>query len=247
MSQSTLVLIPAHNEAPTIGAVLDGIRTHLPDADILVIDDCSGDGTGAIVRQHGALTVRHTFNLGYGAALQTGYHYAMRHGYERIVQMDGDGQHDPKSLPDLMAPLENGYDVVVGTRYRRGNAPAQSFSRRVGTKLFAWIVTKWTGIEITDPTSGYQAMTRRALREVAHESFPEDYPDADVLIGLHRNGIRLTETPVDMHERIAGVSMHRGSRVAFYAYKMALTLPLLPIRRRALFRDGRRETPVEAT
>ena len=128
---------------------------------------------------------------------------------------------------------------MIGSRYRQSDPPATSFARRVGTRLFAWIVTTWTGIKITDPTSGFQAMSARALREVAQDHFPEDYPDADVLIALHRVGIRLTETPVDMHERVSGVSMHRGGRAAYYAYKMALTLPLLPVRRRSMFRAGR--------
>ncbi|MCA8942889.1 MAG: glycosyltransferase family 2 protein [Planctomycetes bacterium] len=242
MPESTLILIPACNEAERVGTVIRGILDVLPDADVVVIDDGSVDETANAARRHGASVLRHTFNLGYGAALQTGYHFAVRHRYERVVQMDADGQHDPRSLPDLLAGLDRGFDLVIGSRYLRDNPPPTSFLRRVASRMFAWIVTTWTGVRITDPTSGYQAMTGRVLAEVVRDSFPEDYPDADVLIALHRAGIRITEAPVDMHPRIGGVSMHRGSRVMYYAYKMALTLPLLPIRRSSPFREGRKAT-----
>ena len=109
--------------------------------------------------------------------------------------------------------------------------------------MFAWIVTKWTGTRITDPTSGFQALSRRVLDEVVRDSFPEDYPDADVLITLHRAGLRMKEVPVRMHERTGGVSMHRGSRAAYYAYKMILTLALLAIRRVSPFRTHRGVSP----
>lgn len=247
MPESTLILIPAHNEAERVGAVVRGIHDALPTADVVVVDDGSSDQTPLVAREHGAIVLTHPFNLGYGAALQTGYHYAVRHGYERVVQMDADGQHDPRSLPDLLDTLDEGYDLVIGSRYLRDNAPKTSLLRAVATRMFAWIVTKWTGVPITDPTSGYQAMTGRVLAEVVRDNFPEDYPDADVLISLHRAGIRLTETPVDMHPRIGGVSMHRGSRVAYYAYKMALTLPLLPIRRVSPFREGRRQAAAQTS
>jgi glycosyltransferase involved in cell wall biosynthesis len=219
-----------------------GIQRELPDADLLVIDDGSRDGTASIARRFGATVVQHSFNLGYGAALQTGYLYARRRGHERIVQMDADGQHDPCSVPDMLTALEGEADLVVGSRYRHSDPPQTSFARRSGTKIFSWIVTKWTGVEITDATSGFQAMSKRALEELVHDNFPEDYPDADVLITLSRAGIRITEIPARMHERKGGTSMHRSGRAAYYAYKMFLTLCLLPVRRRSPFRAGRQVT-----
>ena len=238
---STLILIPACNEVERIGAVLEGIHREAPAADILVVDDGSTDRTSRIARMHGVGVIRHAVNLGYGAALQTGYHYARRHGYERVVQMDGDGQHDPSSLGVLLAGLDRGADVVVGSRYRgEGPPPPTSLARRAGSRLFAWLVTAWTGVRITDPTSGYQAVSARAIDELVHDSFPEDYPDADVLITLSRAGMTLEEVPVVMHTRAGGDSMHRGGRAAYYLYKMLLTLALLPVRRRSPFRAGRR-------
>ena len=186
MTDPLLVLIPAHNEGSRIGRVIDGIFDHRPEAEVLVIDDGSSDDTERVARAHGARTIRHPFNLGYGAALHTGYHYALRRNSSRLVQMDGDGQHDPASLDALLDGLDRGADVVVGSRYREGNAPRTSLLRLWASRMFAWIVTRWTGVRITDPTSGFQAMSRRAIREVARDSFPEDYPDADVLIAHYR-------------------------------------------------------------
>ncbi len=232
-------MIPACNEAERVGPVIDGIFRVIPDADVLVIDDGSQDDTALVAREHGAMVIRHPINLGYGSALHTGYLYGVRHDYDRVVQLDSDGQHDPISIPDLLAHLDKGADVVLGSRYLRGDAPDTSLSRMIGTRFFAWVVSKWTKVRITDPTSGYQALSRRALVEVAHESFPEDYPDADVLICHARAGLDIIEIPVQMHPRSGGISMHRGGRVAFYVYKMCLTLPMIAIRRRSTFRAGR--------
>lgn len=238
MRSQTLILLPAHNERGRIGKVIRGICTANPGVDILVVDDGSSDGTGFEARAMDAMVVTHPFNLGYGSALLTGYLYARRKGYPRIVQMDGDGQHDPECVPDLLRALDDGADVAVGSRYRTGSPPPTSWARKWGSRLFAKIVTRWTGTEVTDPTSGFQAMTADAMAEIAHDGFPEDYPDADVLITLSRAGMKLVEVPVRMHPRIGGVSMHRGGRAAYYAYKMLLTLSLLPWRRRSPFRTA---------
>ena len=239
MSGSTLILIPACDEQGRVGRVLRGLREAAVSADVLVIDDGSTDGTAEEARRHGAIVVRHPFNLGYGSSLLTGYHFARRRGYARIVQMDADGQHDPGSVPDLLAALDEGADVVVGSRYLGSQPPPTSWPRRVGSWLFAKIATLWTGTRITDPTSGFQAIRARALDELAHHGFPEDHPDADVLIMLKRAGMVLREIPVVMHPRSGGHSMLRGGRAAYYAYKMLLTLSLLPVRRRSPFRSER--------
>ena len=236
---STLILIPAYNEAGRIGTVIQGVRRSGLTANVLVVDDGSADDTAAEARRSGAAVVSHPFNLGYGSALHTGYLFARRHGYRRLVQMDADGQHDAASLPALLEALDDGYDVVVGSRWLDGAAPATSLLRRIGSRLFAWIVTVWTGVPITDPTSGYQAISARGIEELAKDTFPEDYPDADVLIASSWAGLRLHELPVKMHPRRGGRSMHRGGRAAYYAYKMLLTLSLLPVRRKSMSRAGR--------
>lgn len=235
----TLIVIPACNEEGRIGTVIRGLRDlEGGDAfDIVVVDDGSRDSTASQAAELGAIVLRHPFNLGYGAALQTGYIYARRNGYERLVQMDADGQHDPRSVPALLAALDNGADLVVGSRFKNpGDAPPTSLSRRLGSRLFSAIVTVWTGIRITDPTSGFQALSAAAITEVARDGFPDDFPDADVLIHVSRSGLKLVEVPVKMHPRSGGVSMHRGTRAAFYGFKMFLSLVLLRVRRRSPYR-----------
>ena len=242
-----LILIPACNESERIQPVLRGIEGLGLDADVLVIDDGSDDDTIEQARTMGARVVSHPHNLGYGSALLTGYVYAKRHNYERLVQLDADGQHDPRSIPTLLQALDANADVVVGSRYLEGRAPPTSFLRRVGSRMFSWIVTTWTRTKITDPTSGFQAMSRRAIHALAHDGFPDDYPDADVLITVFRTGLTLREVPVQMYPRVGGVSMHRGGRAAYYAYKMMLTLTLLPVRRRSPYRDQRQPPPLVPT
>ncbi|HEX5053469.1 MAG TPA: glycosyltransferase family 2 protein [Planctomycetota bacterium] len=199
--------------------------------DVLVIDDGSPDETASEAEAAGATVLRHPFNLGYGSALHTGYCYAHRQGYARVVQMDADGQHEAAMLPRLLEALEQGVDVAIGSRYLENSPPPTSVVRRLGTRLFAWIASRWVGHRITDPTSGFQGLSQRALASVCNDGFPEDYPDTDVLVEHHRRGLAIAEVPVRMHARKGGVSMHRGARIAYYGYKMLVTLLLLPIRR----------------
>lgn len=237
MTAATTLLMPAFREAGRVGAIVREVRaTGLP-LDIVVIDDGSPDGTAAEARAAGATVLRHPYNLGYGSALHTGYHYARRRGARRVLQMDADGQHEAAMLPRLVEALDRGADVVLGSRYLDGTPPRTSFVRRAGTALFRWIATKWTGVRITDPTSGFQGLSARALATVTHDGYPEDYPDTDVLVEFARAGLRLVEVPVRMHERRGGVSMHRGARIAYYGYKMLVTLLLLPWRRPTPFRS----------
>lgn len=233
MTPSTVLVIPAYREAGRVGAVVREVRAIGLPLDVLVVDDGSPDGTADEARAAGATVVRHPFNLGYGSGLHTGYCYARRHGYQRLLQMDADGQHDATMLLRLLAALEAGADVAIGSRYLAGNPPRSTLARRIGTRLFAWIATVWTGTRITDPTSGFQGLSARAIDVLANDGFPEDYPDTDVLVQHARAGMRLVEVPVVMHERRGGLSMHRGARIAYYGYKMLVTLLLLPVRRSA--------------
>jgi glycosyltransferase involved in cell wall biosynthesis len=228
---STVLVVPAYRESGRVGEIVRRVfATGLP-LDIVVIDDGSSDGTADEARAAGATVVRHPYNLGYGAALHTGYCHAFRRGYARVLQMDADGQHDPAMLPRLMTALDDGADVVLGSRYLEGPAPPTSLARRLGTRLFAGVASWWLRCPISDPTSGFQGLSRRALDSVVNDGFPEDYPDADILVQHHRRGLRVVEVPVRMHARLGGLSMHRGARIAYYGYKMLVTLFLLPVRR----------------
>ncbi len=237
MPHSTVLIIPAYREAGRVGHVVREVRAMGLPIDVVVVDDGSPDETAKEARIAGATVVSHPYNLGYGSALHTGYCHALRQGYQRVLQMDADGQHEAAMLKQLLAGLERGADVVLGSRYLEGAPPPSSLARRIGTRLFAWIATRWIGTRITDPTSGFQGLSRRALESVCDDGFPEDYPDTDVLVEHHRRGLVLTEVPVRMHARKGGLSMHRGARIAYYGYKMFLTLMMLPIRRKSPLRQ----------
>ena len=241
MQNNTVLVIPAYSESGRVGDVVREVRalgqSHGLDIDVVVVDDGSPDATAAEARRAGAYVLRHPFNLGYGNALHTGYCYARRRGYARVLQMDADGQHEAGMLPRLIEALDLGADVALGSRYLDGNPPQSSLLRQVGTRLFSWLASRWTRTRITDPTSGFQGLSARALEQVTHDGFPEDYPDTDVLVGHARSGMRIVEVPVTMRARKGGVSMHRGARIAYYGYKMLVTLLLLPVRRLTPLRD----------
>jgi glycosyltransferase involved in cell wall biosynthesis len=219
------VVIPAFREARTVAGVVSAVRAALPGCDVLVVDDGSDDATAQEARAAGAVVVRHPVNLGYGAALQTGYKYAVREGYAVVAQMDADGQHEPESLRNLIVPVERGEtDVALGSRFLGELRYKLPLARLAGIWLFSMVVRAVTGWRVTDPTSGFQAFTGRAATFLASDVFPSDYADADVLILLKRAGFRLLEVPVTMLPSQQGRSMHRGLRPFYYVFRMLLAV-----------------------
>jgi glycosyltransferase involved in cell wall biosynthesis len=219
-----IVIIPAYNEEKRVAAVVAGVCSSVPDATVVIIDDCSRDETATTARAAGAIVVSHPFNMGYGAAIQTGYKYARDKGYDYLVQLDADGQHDPSCIPALLAPVIAGdADIAIGSRFL-GNSYRPSLSRRLGMALFRRIVIMSTGTSVTDTTSGFQAFNRDVICFFATDIFPVDYPDADMLIMLHRAGFRMTEVPVRMFENSEGKSMHSGLKPLYYIFKMLLSI-----------------------
>ena len=228
-STRALVVMPALNEGRGIRRVIESVRRQT-DADVLVVDDGSVDDTASEARAAGALVASHAVNLGYGAALQTGYRYALRHGYQAVVQLDADGQHDPACIPRLLAGLATA-DVVVGSRFLDGSSYVPPRSRRLGMWLFGRIAALLSGKRVTDPTSGFQAISGDALRFYAHERYPADYPDADVLAMVVRAGLRLAEVPVTMRPPAGGKSMHAGLlKPMYYVIRMSLALFMVLLR-----------------
>ena len=223
--KSGLVVIPAYREEANISAVVREVRDLLPDANLLVVDDCSPDRTAELARAAGATVLKLPINLGDGAARQTGFRYAVRADVDWVVQLDGDGQHRPESITRLLAPIEAGVaDLVIGSRFLgEGEYEAQR-ARRIGMKLFAAVASAATRQPITDPTSGFRAMNRRAYTFFCGSAYPQHYPDADVLIAAHRAGLRLVEVPVKMRQSTTGQTIHAGLRPFFYVYKMALSI-----------------------
>ncbi len=220
-----LIVIPAYNEAGRLGAVLADVRAALPTAEIVVVNDGSADGTAAEAIAGGAITLTLPVNSGYGTALQTGYKYGVRHGYQILGQIDADGQHRAEFLIDMLGALrESGADVIVGSRFLDRDGHYQpSIARQLGIGFFARIASLAMHQNVTDPTSGLQLMRIDVARFFCSDVYPSDYPDADILILLHRSGFRVQEVPVKMLPS-TGVSMHSGHRSVYYVYKMVLSI-----------------------
>lgn len=226
-----LILIPAFHEQARIGEVIREARNYLPDARILVVDDGSRDGTAQASRDAGACVVSHPFNMGVGTALQTGYKYAVRNGFQYVIQLDGDGQHSPSSLPAFVEKLkETEADLIIGSRFLNGDSRKIPFARRFGNTLFAKLVTLLIGEKLTDPTSGYRALKSTTLQFCIGDMYGFDYPDADFLLTLHRMGYRIEEIPISALPRLGGTSQHTGFKPVYYMIKMFLSIFIILLR-----------------
>jgi len=233
--------MPCLNEGPRMAALVARVLALNSSVDVLVVDDGSTDETADAARAAGAHVVSLPFNLGYGAALQTGYRFALDNGYERVVQMDGDGQHPPDEVNALLTRLDEGdVDLVIGSRFLGRADYVIPLARRLGIGLFARLTGALTRRTITDPTSGLQAMNKEVLRFYLRDFYPYDYPDADMLLRVHYAGLRFTEVPVVMRGGPPGRSMHSGLRPIYYVYKLLLSMSLAWVGQRRGGRDSRR-------
>ena len=224
VAAGVIVGLPAYNEAERLPAVLAAVARAAPDAEIAVVDDGSADGTGDVAARCGASVLRHPFNLGYGAALQTLYKYALRSGAELLVQLDADGQHDPSEIPRVAAPVAAGEcDLAIGSRFVEKSDYRMGPVKALGRQLFARL-GRLAGVTVSDPTSGFQAMNRRVLTLYCEPFFPPDYPDVDVLVAAARRGLRIREVPVQMRESPRASTLHGGTRDFYYVYKMLMSL-----------------------
>ena len=226
----TLVFIPAWNEEASLAAVVADVREHIPAADILVVDDGSTDATTAKARECGVLVATLPFNQGLGAALQTGYLYALREGYDCCAHLDADGQHPAAEVRRLLTEVEGGgADLVIGSRYRDPEAPAEAddyrptFSRRIGTGVFRFFLTLATRQRFTDTTSGMRAANRRVMR-LFSENYSPDFAEIESLQLAVREGLRVEEVPVRMLERAGGSSFLTPLRSAFFIFKGVVVL-----------------------
>lgn len=220
----TLAIVPAYNEADSIGTVLEEIRAAEPDLEIVVIDDASTDRTSRVAEAEGVQVLRLPFNVGIGGAVQTGYQYALAHGFELAIQVDGDGQHDPREIGRVIAPVIDGRaDLAVGTRFVAGGGYRGTRLRRAGIRLFAAIVSLMVRQRVSDTTSGFRAVNRKALRLFA-EHYPHDYPEVESIVLLSRHGLRMVEVPVQMRIRESGNSSITAVRSVYYMVKVLLAL-----------------------
>jgi len=232
MIPDTMILLPAHNEAGQIEAVITTVRHAAGDADVVVVDDGSTDDTAECALNAGAMVLPLPFNMGYGVALQTGYKYARSRGYTYLVQLDSDGQHDPAGIATVLAAVKSDrFDVCIGSRFLEGTTYPIPPLRRAGMVVFRRVASAILGQTITDPTSGFQAMNRKVFTFFCRDLYPTDYPDTDVIVFLYRHGFRIAEAPVVMHANSTGKSIHTGLRPMYYLFKMALAIPLNLLRK----------------
>jgi hypothetical protein len=232
----TLVFIPAWNEADSVAAVIAGVRECLPEADLLVVDDGSTDATAASAAAAGATVASLPFNQGLGAALQTGYLYALREGYDLCAHLDADGQHPPPEVARLLEEVRaDRADLVIGSRFH-ADAPEHSeadggagedyratISRRIGISVFRFFLTLATRQRFTDTTSGMRAANRRVM-ELFSESYSPDFAEIESLQLAVRQGLRVEEVPVRMLERAGGSSFLTPLRSAFFIFKGMIVL-----------------------
>ncbi len=225
-----LVAIPAYGEEKSIGAIVASVRRKLP-YDVVVVNDGSLDGTSAAARSAGAITLDLPCNLGIGGALQTAYRFAHARGYEALVRIDADGQHEIDDIPRVLTPVLRGEaDAVIGSRFLGGHEYRASIPRIFGIRFFRWLVRLVTGYRVTDPTSGFFAINRRLI-EFYSRHYPSDYPEVDAYILMHRLRARTMEVPVRMYGRAEGKSSITMHRALYYMVKVTLSFLINRIRR----------------
>ncbi len=219
-----LIIIPAFNEEANIGGVIDALMRHQKHAAIVVVNDGSSDRTGEIAREKGATVLTHPFNLGIGATMQTGFKYALMKGFDIAVQVDGDGQHPAGQVKDLVKTLlENSADLVVGSRFLTETEYRPSMARGAGMVIFSRLVSFIIGEKVTDTTSGFRASGRRCI-EFFSGHYPDDYPEVEALVLLHKKGFSIMETPVKMAPRQGGRSSITPLKSAYYMVKVLLAI-----------------------
>jgi glycosyltransferase involved in cell wall biosynthesis len=219
-----IAIVPAYNEERSLGRLLDELRLLDPGLEVVVVSDGSTDRTAEVADAAGAHVVKLPFNLGIGGAVQTGFRFAWEGGYELAVRLDGDGQHDPAQLRAVVAPVVAGEaDLAIGSRFLAGGGYRSSAARRVGIRVLARVVSLIGRQRLTDTTSGFQALNRRAVGLFAAD-LPRDYPEVEGLVMALRHGLRVREVPVTMRERAHGRSSIGTLASIYYMIKVLLAV-----------------------
>jgi glycosyltransferase involved in cell wall biosynthesis len=217
-----LVIIPAYNEQGAIGSVVQELRETLPEMPVLVIDDCSEDATVDVARQAGARVLMLPHHLGLGGCVQAGYKLAFELGYDYVIRIDGDGQHDPKFIPRMLDTLiKSGSEMVIGSRFVESSGQTTHFARAIGIRFFRAVLRPILGRPVHDPTSGFVGVNRSALG-VFSKSFPLEYPEIEALVVLQRRAFRFEEVPCTMRKRKAGKSTITPLKSLYYIFHVLL-------------------------
>jgi len=218
-----LLIIPAFNEAENLPLLLSELRQHYSQYDVIVIDDASSDQTAQVAQSHNVPVLRLAANLGIGGAVQTGFKYGVQHHYDVVVQLDGDGQHNPSWIETLLEPIARAeVDCVIGSRYLSENYDKDyktPFLRRVGMIFSSFVLFLTTGKKITDTTSGFRALNHSSFEFFSRE-YPVDHPEAEALLMLHQAGFKFKEVPVRMRSRAFGHSLFTLLRSTQYPIRV---------------------------
>lgn len=220
----TLVIIPAYNEEQNIDKVIKNLREKAPQVDYLIINDCSKDRTEKLCKEKGYNFITMPINLGIGGGVQAGYKYALENDYDIAIQHDGDGQHDPEYISDVIAPIVNGEaDIVIGSRFIDNGGFQSTATRRMGISILSFLIKLCCGIKIKDVTSGFRAVNRKYIEYYTYY-YPSDYPEPEAIADASLNGARIKEIPVIMKERESGVSSINLKRSIYYMIKVSLAI-----------------------
>ena len=226
-----LVIIPAYNEQASIVNTVEDIKENAPEFDYIVVNDCSTDETLQVCMEHDIKCLELPVNLGIGGAVQSGYLYGFREGYDIAVQFDGDGQHSAKYLEDMVqCLLENQADMVIGSRFITNEGFQSSAIRRLGIKHFNFLIKLLTGQRITDPTSGMR-MVNRDIMKLFSEDYPKDYPEPESVVHIIAQGKKVVELPVIMNERSEGVSSISPRKSIYYMIKVTVAMIIAKFRK----------------
>ncbi len=223
-NMKSLVIIPAYNESENIKNTVQTLMEKAPQFDYVVVNDHSKDDTLKILQENHINYINLPTNLGIGGAVQTGYQYAYENGYDMAVQVDGDGQHDPAYLSQLVETMQKeDADMVIGSRFINKEGFQSTFARRVGINYFSHLIKQLTGKTITDPTSGFRLANRRVIALFAQD-YPRDYPEPESIVALLKRGLKVVEAPVVMKERQGGQSSIRLQNSIYYMIKVTIAI-----------------------
>ncbi len=219
-----LIIVPAYNEEASLPGVIRDLREHIPAAEVLVVNDGSRDATVLVARKMGVKVVDLPFNLGIGGAVQAGYLYAERNGYDIAVQFDGDGQHLAAEVNKLIEPIVTKQaDLVVGSRFLTTGGYRTPVFRKLGIGIFSFILSRILDMAVTDSTSGFRAANRRVIEFFAR-NYPDDYPEVESLVLLHKMNMRMVEVSTTMRERTGGRSSITPIRSIYYMTKVLMAI-----------------------
>lgn len=221
-----LVIIPAYNEEESIADVIAELKAAQPGYDYVVINDCSTDSTLRVLQKNGFNHVDLPVNLGIGGGVQTGYQYAVERGYDIAVQMDGDGQHDPAYMADIVAPVAAGEcDMCIGSRFVEKEGFQTSFMRRVGIRFLSLLIRICCGTWVQDTTSGFRA-TSLQMSGFFSRNYAQDYPEPEAIVSALSAGYTVKEVPVKMRERQGGTSSISTLKSVYYMIKVSIAIVL---------------------